>query len=166
MTTMEKLRENNTQYALDNPQLPPGSAPQQQVAILTCMDVRIDPLRIFGLALGQAHVLRNAGARVTEDVVRSLAVSQQLLGTNLVIVMPHTRCGMLGLSESALKPHAGDTVPPLNVLGISDLESDLQADLQKLRTSAWISPSATLAGAIFDVESGRARVIQILGPEG
>ncbi len=165
MTNIEQLMAANERYAAGNPQLPSKAIPVQHVAILTCMDVRIDPLSAFGLSLGEAHVLRNAGGRVTEDVVRSLAVSQQMLGTRLAIVMPHTHCGMLGLEDSAVRPQKPIAGEPVQFLGISNLETDLKSDLQVLKRSIWIPDSIIIAGFIFDVNTGRARLVEILGQD-
>ncbi len=141
-------------YAEGKPALPHDAAPSWKLAIVTCMDARIDPVAVFGLHLGQAHVMRNAGGRVSDDVIRSLAVSQGALGTRAVLVMMHTRCGMLGLDPVSLRaPRPG--AEPLDFLPLVSLESDLRADLAKIRESAWIYPDTALAGCIFDVDTGR-----------
>lgn len=129
--------------------------PTRRLAVLTCMDARIDPLAMLGLAPGEAHVLRNAGSRVTEDVIRSLAVSEQALGTTAVLVLPHTGCGMIGLDAGALRAKFdAPEMPAIDFLPISDLKATLLADLRRLRQSPWIAGNVRLYGAILDLAGG------------
>lgn len=154
---LERLLAANRRYVAAAPALPQSAVPSERLAILTCMDVRIDPLPLLGLQLGNAHVLRNAGARLTEDILRSLVISQQALGTQAVLLMPHTRCGVLGLDPAGLQPRAGvrkEELPPLEFHPMQDLRTSLADDLRRLRESPWISPDVEILGLILDIESG------------
>ncbi len=153
----ERLLAANRRYLRGRPAIPEDPAPSLRIAVLTCMDVRIDPLPLLGLQLGEAHVLRNAGARVTEDVLRSLVISQQALGTNAVVLMPHTRCGVLGLDAAALQPPRSasfGTPEPLDFHAMEDLRAALSEDLEKLRESPWMPQDVHLLGLILDIDSG------------
>jgi len=157
---LERLLLGNRRAVARGPALPQGSAPSERLAIVTCMDVRIDPLALLGLGPGQAHVLRNAGGRVTDDVLRSLVISQQALGTRAVVLMPHTQCGTLGLDVRALTPRPGvpaAAVPPLDFHPMADLEEALRGDLRLLRESPWLHPETELVGLILDIATGRVR---------
>lgn len=137
-----------------------GPVPSQRLAILTCMDVRIDPRTVLGLALGEAHILRNAGARVTDDVIRSLVISQQALGTNAVVLMPHTECGVLGLDPADILRRLGPEAahfPLLDFRAMHDLSAAIREDLARLRESPWIVPSVTAVGLILDIRTGLVR---------
>ena len=135
--------------------------PQRKVLILTCMDARIEPLRVFGLQLGDAHVLRNAGGRVSDDVVRSLLVSSRLLGVEQVVVMQHTRCGMttIGRRERELLfADAPEAARTLDLLEIEDHAATLAADVAALQQSPLLPP-LDVAGFLYDVGSGRVQQI-------
>ena len=150
----QQLWKASEHYAAGSPSIPTAGAPSQHLAIVTCMDARIDPVAVFGLQLGQAHVMRNAGGRVSEDVIRSLAVSQGALGTRAILLMMHTRCGMLGFDPASLKaPRAG--AEAMDFLPLVSLEGGLREDLAKLRESPWIHQDTAIAGCIFDVDTGR-----------
>ncbi len=154
---VRRLLEANARYVAGEPQIPRDAVPKARLAVVTCMDVRIDPLPLLGLRLGEAHVLRNAGARITDDVLRSLVISQQALGTNAVVVLPHTLCGVLGLDVTGLKPHPGtprQAVPTLDFHPMEDLEAALAQDLRLLRESPWILPGVEIHGFILDIDTG------------
>jgi carbonic anhydrase len=158
--TIEELLSKNRAYAASDPAIPSAVEPRLGLAVVTCMDARIEPLAALGLDLGDAHVLRNAGARVTPDVIRSLAVSQQVLNTRLVVLMAHTRCGMIGLNpERQLTAWQAGVEPPMDWRTVQDLGQDVAADLAVLRASPWIRRDATLLGAVFDVDSGLMRLV-------
>lgn len=154
---IERLLAANRRYVAASPGLPDSPVPSERLVIVTCMDVRIDPLPLLGLRLGSAHVLRNAGARVTDDVIRSLVISQQVLGTEAVLLLPHTGCGMLGLDPGSLQPRPGVSkgdLPPLEVHPMHDLQTSLAQDLETLRESPWISPHVQIYGLILDIGTG------------
>ncbi len=152
-----EILEANRHYVAGQPTIPQAATPTKGLAVVTCMDVRIDPLALLGLSLGQAHVLRNAGARVTEDVLRSLVISQQALGTRAVILMPHTGCGVLGLDVGKLRPlrgDAGEPPRPLDFHPMDDLAAALAEDLRLLRGSPWIGQDVEIHGLILDTAEG------------
>src|SRR5579859_4052779 len=116
--------------------------PRLRLVVLTCMDARIDPLRALGLAEGDAHILRNAGGRVTDDVLRSLVVSQQLLGTRRIAVVHHTECGLVGRTNEQIRarvrPTLGTAADTIEFLPFYDLETSVRDDLASLRASPLI----------------------------
>ena len=133
------------------------ASPALRVAVLTCMDARIDPACLLGLQPGDAHVLRNAGGAVTADVRRSLVISQRLLGTRAIAVIRHTGCGMLGLDE-ALKDDLAAEVgahADWQVHGFTDLDSDLRAALQELRADPFLLHTDQIRGFVYDVATGQ-----------
>jgi carbonic anhydrase len=136
-----------------------SSRPSRRVAVLTCMDVRIDPAQLLGLERGDAHVLRNAGGLVTDDVLRSLAASQRLLGTEEVVVVMHDRCGLCGASEDEFaRTLAADGAAQDYRLGaFDDVEAALRAGLARLRAAPDLSVRDRVRGLVFDPESGALR---------
>lgn len=137
--------------------------PARKVAVLTCMDARLHPSKFLGLAIGDAHVIRNAGGRASEDAVRSLVISQRLLGTNEIVVIHHTDCGMLTFTNEQLaaKIHddLGVDVGQRDFLPFSDLEQSVRDDVAFLRASPLIPHSIPISGAIYDVHTGILHVI-------
>ena len=134
--------------------------PSRQLAVVTCMDARIDPARLLGLEPGDAHVLRNAGGAITSDVRRSLVISQRLLGTRSIVVIRHTGCGMLGLDE-ALRDDLAREVgahPDWRVHGFADLEGDLLGALDELRADPFLLHTDDVRGYVYDVERTGALV--------
>jgi carbonic anhydrase len=135
--------------------MPPG----RRVAILTCMDARLHPEKFLGLEIGDAHVIRNAGGRASQDALRSLVISQRLLGTNEIVVIHHTDCGMLTFTNDDLRAKiaadlhadAGDW----DFLAFSNLEDSVREDVQALRESPFIPLDIPISGAIYDVRTGR-----------
>jgi carbonic anhydrase len=135
----------------------PGK-PARRVAVLACMDARLDPARILGLSEGDAHVIRNAGGAVTDDAIRSLAISQHLLGTDEIVLIQHTDCGMQKTTDDEvtelLASHAGQS-PPFKPLTFTDLEQNLRASIQALRESPFLLNRDHVRGFVYDVETGR-----------
>ena len=133
--------------------------PARQVAVLTCMDARIDPARILGLEEGDAHVIRNAGGRASVDAIRSLVISQQLLGTNTVVVIHHTDCGMLTFSNAdlrtKLKQELKADADHIDFLPFKDLEQSVRDDIATLKASPLIPDNVDISGFIYDVKSGK-----------
>lgn len=132
--------------------------PARQLLVLTCMDARIDTLAVLGLAIGDAHVLRNAGARVSDDVIRSILVSSRLLGVTRVVVMHHTRCGMASISRQDARALLADIGEkhgqPMDLLAISDQQQALRDDVEAVRDSPLL-PDLEVAGFLYDVTNGR-----------
>lgn len=139
-----------------------SKVPQRAVAVVTCMDARVDPLPALGLRPGDAHVIRNAGAIVTEDVLRSLVISQRVLGTNAIDLMMHTDCGMLGLDgEGMVSAIAAEIGEPFEMrfLGFANLRAELQRGVEVLRTSKALPNRGQIRGLLFDVAAQRPDVV-------
>ena len=125
--------------------------PSRRLAVVTCMDARIDVFAALGLHLGEAHVIRNAGGRVTEDVLRSLALSSHVLGVETVVVMQHTKCGLVGVTDEELRARTG---ADLGFRPIGDLHSAVAEDVEQLAATPYLAPIGVIAGFVYDVESG------------
>ena len=140
----------NEGYAASRANL--GSArPGRRLAVVTCMDARIDVFAVLGLHLGDAHVIRNAGGRVTEDVLRSLALSVHVLGVDTVVVMQHTKCGVSGVSNDELRRMTG---ADLDFFAFDDHADALRDDIERLTATPFLHPVRTIAGLVYDVETG------------
>ena len=150
MSQLERLLAGNQHYAAARAQLS-DARPSLRLAVVTCMDARIDVFAALGLHLGEAHVIRNAGGRVTEDVLRSLALSTHVLGVDTVVVMQHTKCGLAGVTDDELRSVTG---ADLGFLPIDDHESALREDVSLLAATPYLSLVTTFAGLVFDVETG------------
>jgi carbonic anhydrase len=133
--------------------------PARQLVIVSCMDSRIDTFRALGLELGDAHVIRNAGGRASDDVIRSLIISTTLLGTREVLVVHHTDCGLMGRSEEELRAlvagERGSDTSDLEFLSFADHQTALRADVEKIRASPHLAPDLLVSGYLYDVHSGR-----------
>jgi carbonic anhydrase len=161
MGTTDDLLANNEAYAEDFDKgdlpLPPG----RKIAVVACMDARLDPARVLGLEEGDAHVIRNAGGVVGEDAIRSLAISQHLLGTEEIILIHHTDCGMLTFSDEQFAAQLRDQTgqePDWNAAAFADLDVDVRDSLRRIRESPFI-PHKNVRGFIYEVESGRLREV-------
>jgi carbonic anhydrase len=156
VTATEKLLARNRAYAQTFESQPDGR-PVKKVAILACMDARLDPARALGLDEGDAHVIRNAGGLVTHDALRSLAISQHLLGTEEIILIQHTDCGMQKVTDEELadrlEAHAGQR-PPFEAHAFDDLERNLRESLRMLQESPFLLKTDAVRGFVFDVETG------------
>ena len=126
--------------------------PTRRLAVLTCMDARIDVFAVLGLKLGDAHVVRNAGGRLTDDVLRSLALSTAVLDVNTVVVMQHTTCGLAGVSDDQLRALTG---ADLGFFPIDDHAAALREDVAILAKTPFLARLRMIAGFVYDVESGR-----------
>ena len=151
MSQITKLLQANEGYAADRANVA-DPRPGRHLAIVTCMDARIDVFAILGLHLGEAHVIRNAGGRVTEDVLRSLALSCQVLGVDTVVVMQHTNCGLAGVTDQDLQELTG---ADLGFFPIDDHAAALREDIELLAATSYLAPLTMIGGFVFDVESGR-----------
>lgn len=163
MAVFDELKAANREYAgsFESGDLP--APPARRVAVVTCMDARLHPEKFLGLELGAAHVIRNAGGRVSEDAIRSLVISQRLLGTEEVVVIQHTDCGMMTFQNEDLvakvREELGADASHLDFLTFSDLEQSVRDDVRKLRESELIPDDVTLVGAVYDVENGEVREV-------
>ena len=163
MSATDELLENNERYsqAFDKADVP--LPPAKKIAIVTCMDARLNPYAMLGLDEGDAHVIRNAGGVVTDDEIRSLAISQRLLGTEEVMVIHHTDCGMLTFSDDEFKRQIQNDAgikPPWAVESFSDLEEDVRQSVARIRTSPFIPRTDAVRGFVYEVESGRVREVE------
>ncbi|MCU1381080.1 MAG: carbonic anhydrase [Acidimicrobiales bacterium] len=125
--------------------------PGRRLAVVTCMDARIDVFAALGLHLGEALVIRNAGGRVTDDVLRSLALSTHVLGVDTVVVMQHTKCGLAGVTDEELRERTGAN---LGFFPIDNHAAALQEDIDLLTATPYLDPLKVVAGFVYDVESG------------
>jgi carbonic anhydrase len=132
--------------------------PSKRVAVVACMDARLDVYRILGLREGEAHVIRNAGGVVTDDVIRSLTISQRLLGTEEIILIHHTDCGMLTFTDDDFKRAIQDETgvkPPWSAEAFGDLAEDVRQSLRRIENSPFVTKHVSLRGFIFDVATGK-----------
>ena len=150
MTQIARLLEANEGYAAARANVH-DPRPSRRLAILTCMDARIDVFAILGLHLGDAHVIRNAGGRVTSDVLRSLALSCHVLGVETLVVMQHTKCGLAGVTDEELRSLTG---ADLGFFPIDDHAGALKEDIDLLSNTPYLEPLTVIAGFVYDVESG------------
>ena len=150
MTEIDRLLAANEEYAAARPTVA-GHVPGRRLAVVTCMDARIDVFAALGLHLGEAHVIRNAGGRVTEDVLRSLALSSHVFGVETVVVMQHTKCGLAGVTDRELQELTG---ADLGFYPIADHAGALAEDIELLATTSYLQPLKTIAGFVYNVDSG------------
>jgi carbonic anhydrase len=158
MSVTDELLQNNAAYAEafkkgDLP-LPPAKG----VAVVACMDARLDVHKILGLEEGDAHVIRNAGGVITDDEIRSLTISQRLLGTREIVLIHHTDCGMLTFSDEELRAQIHEEVgmkPHFSMESFSDLEEDVRQSIARIEHSPFIPHKDAVRGFIYEVETGR-----------
>ena len=150
MTDIARLLDDNKGYASARANVH-DARPSRRLAVVTCMDARIDVFAALGLHLGEAHVIRNAGGRVTDDVLRSLALSCHVLGVDTVVVMQHTKCGLAGVTDEELRTRTG---ADLGFFPIDDHAAALKEDVDLLSATPYLSPLRRIAGFVFDVETG------------
>ena len=167
MSTTDDLLRNNEQYAetFDKADLP--LPPAKKLAVVACMDARLIPTRALGLEEGDAHVIRNAGGVVTDDVIRSLAISQRLLGTTEIILIHHTDCGMLTFTDDEFKRSVQDDTgikPEWAAEAFSDLDEDVRQSIARIQASPFIPNKDSIRGFVYDVESGRLREVEPAPP--
>lgn len=161
MPVADEFLQANQQYAaaFDKGSLP--MPPRRHVAVVTCMDARLDPAKFLGLQEGDAHVIRNAGGRAA-DAIRSLVISQQLLGTREVVVIHHTDCGMLTFTDDQLRQKLRDDLGAQTTdafLPFSDLEQSVRDDVAAIRTSPLLLKDVPVHGFIYDVRTGRLQEV-------
>ena len=137
--------------------------PAKKTAVVACMDARLETGRLLGLEEGDAHVIRNAGGVVTDDVIRSLAISQRLLGTEEIVLIHHTDCGMLTFTDDDLKQQILDDTgikPPFAMESFGDLEADVRQSLARIMASPFIPHKEEVRGFVYDVASGHLREVK------
>jgi carbonic anhydrase len=162
MSVIDELVANNEAYAsrFDKGSLP--LPPAKKVAVVACMDARIDPAGALGLTEGDAHVIRNAGGVVTDDEIRSLAISQRLLGTEEIILIHHTDCGMLTFTDDDFKRQLQDDTgikPEWAAEAFPDLDEDVRQSIARIKASPFIPNKDSVRGFVYEVETGRLREV-------
>jgi len=160
VSAVDDLLRANERYAEGFTKGDLAAAPARHFAVVTCMDARLVPPSAFGLEEGDAHVIRNAGGVVTDDVLRSLAISHWELGTQEVVVIAHTRCGLLTLNEEELRLKIGLGSTEVDFLPFRDLEGSVRDGVRRVRESPLLPDSFAATGMIYDVETGRLRVVE------
>jgi carbonic anhydrase len=162
MTETDRLLQNNESYAASFDKGGLAGPPGRKVAVLACMDARLDPARVLGLEEGDAHVIRNAGGVVTEDALRSLAISQHELGTEEIVLLHHTKCGMQTFTDDEfaekLERETG-TRPEWRAHAFADLEQDVRDSIETIRNSPFIPRTGSVRGFVYDVDTGRLREV-------
>jgi carbonic anhydrase len=158
MSVTEELLENNKAYAesFDKGDLP--IPPAKGVAVVTCMDARLNVYGMLGLQEGDAHVISNAGGVITDDEIRSLAISQRLLGTREIVLIHHTDCGMLTFTDDELKQQIQDDVgikPHFPMESFTDLEDDVRQSIARIQASPFLPHKDSVRGFVYEIETGR-----------
>jgi carbonic anhydrase len=163
VTVTDDLLRNNERYAegFDKGDLP--MPPGKGVAVVACMDARLDVYRMLGLEEGDAHVIRNAGGVITDDEIRSLLISQRLLGTTEIILIHHTDCGMLTFTDDEVKAQIQADVgikPDFALEAFSDLEENVRRSIVRITESPFIPHKDSVRGFVYEVETGRLREVK------
>src|ERR1700749_2783986 len=157
MTVTDDYLANNAEYAKSF-EGPLPLPPSKHVAVLACMDARLDVHGLLGIKEGEAHVIRNAGGVVTDDAIRSLAISQRLLGTTEIILIHHTDCGMLTFTDDDFKRAIQDETggkPPGAAEAVPDLDEDVGQPIARIKASPFIPHKEAIRGFVFDVATGK-----------
>jgi carbonic anhydrase len=162
VSVTDQLLANNAAYAasFDKGDLP--LPPAKKLAVVACMDARINVFGLLGLSEGDAHVIRNAGGVVTDDEIRSLAISQRLLGTEEIILIHHTQCGMLTFTDDDFKASIEQETgvkPEWAAESFTDLDTDLLQSVARIKASPFIPHKASIRGFVYEVETGKLREV-------
>jgi carbonic anhydrase len=162
VSTTDELLRNAEAYAasFDKADLP--LPPAKKIAVLACMDARLNPYGLLGLQEGDAHIIRNAGGVVTDDEIRSLSISQRLLGTEEIVLIHHTDCGMLTFTDDAFKRSVQDEVgikPEWAAEAFDDLDEDVRQSIARIKASPFIPRKDSVRGFVYEVETGRLREV-------
>ena len=162
MTVIDELVQNNHRYAeqFEKGDLP--LPPAKGVAVVACMDARLHVSKILGLTEGDAHIIRNAGGVVTDDEIRSLAISQRLLGTREIILIHHTDCGMLTFKDDEFRHQIEQETgvrPEWAAEAFSDLDNDVRQNIARIKASPFIPHKDAVRGFVYDVQSGKLREV-------
>jgi carbonic anhydrase len=162
MSAADDLIRANDDYVATFPG-PRPVRPGRHLAVVACMDSRLDLFAALGLHVGDAHVIRNAGGIATDDVLRSLTISQRLLGTREIVLVHHTECGMLGFDDEAfraeLRAESGQQ-PSWNVPGFTDVTADLRSSMARVRDCRWLPHRDDVRGFVFDVATGHLNEVR------
>ena len=161
MSTTDELLSNNESYASGFSKGDLPMPPSKKVAVVACMDARLDPARALGLEEGDAHVIRNAGGVITDDEIRSLAISQTLLGTEEIILLHHTDCGMVTFTDDQLLDQLEESTgerPGWSPRTFDDLDHDVRDSIRRIEESPFV-PNKNVRGFVYDVETGKLREV-------
>jgi carbonic anhydrase len=163
MSAIDTYLGNNAKYAADFSKEHLPTSPAMKIAIVTCMDARLETAALLGLEDGDAHVIRNAGGVVTDDVIRSLTISQRLLGTREIMLIHHTDCGMLTFTDAELKEAIQKETgirPPFAIDAFPDLEDDIVQSIARIKASPFVVHKDAIRGFVYEVETGRLREVK------
>jgi carbonic anhydrase len=163
MDTIDALLGNNQVFASGLAERHLDVEPQRHLAIVTCMDSRLDVFAALGLGPGEAHVLRNAGGVITDDVIRSLAISQRRLGTREVMLIHHTDCGMQKITDDGFRMELQETTgvsPSFAIESFQDVEADVRQSILRVRRSVFLPHREVVRGFVYDVDSHRLREVE------
>jgi carbonic anhydrase len=159
---IDELLANNRAFAASQPSRALDGRPSRQVAVVTCMDSRLDVLAALGLGIGEAHIMRNAGGVITDDMIRSLAISQRRLGTREVMIIHHTKCGMQTLTDDEFRAElleATGIAPAFAIESFSDLDADVRQSILRVRRSPFLAHRELVRGFIYDVDTHALREV-------
>ena len=160
MNAIDEFLANNEAYAGKFSKGSIPAPPVKQIAVVVCMDARLETGMLLGLAEGDAHIIRNAGGVVTDDVIRSLTISQRLLGTREIMLIHHTDCGMLTFTDADLKQQILDETgikPPFAMEAFTDTDADVRQSVARIKASPYIPHKDQIRGFVYDVASGQLR---------
>lgn len=164
MDTIDALLENNQNFAAGLAERHLDVEPQRHLAIVTCMDSRLDVFAALGLGPGEAHVLRNAGGIITDDVIRSLAISQRRLGTREVMLIHHTDCGMQKITDDGFRMELQETTglaPSFAIESFKDVEEDVRQSIRRVRSTPFLLHREVVRGFVYDVDDHRLREVEV-----
>jgi carbonic anhydrase len=163
MSAIDTYLGNNAKYAADFSKASLPMPPAKQIAIVACMDARLETGALLGIEEGEAHVIRNAGGVVTDDVIRSLTISQRLLGTREIMLIHHTDCGMLTFTSAEVKEAIRKDTgmrPSFSMEDFADLEDDVRESIARIQASPFVPHKDTIRGFVYEVETGRLREVK------
>jgi carbonic anhydrase len=164
MDTIDALLENNQAFASSLAEQHLDVEPRRRLAIVTCMDSRLDVFAALGLGNGEAHVLRNAGGVITDDVIRSLAISQRKLGTREVMLIHHTNCGMQTITDDGFRrelQEATGIAPAFAIESFADVDEDVRQSIRRVRATPFLLHRDVVRGFVYDVDSHRLREVEV-----
>jgi carbonic anhydrase len=162
MSATDELLANNEAYAAGFDKAELAAPPARKVAIVACMDARLNVWGALGLTEGDAHVIRNAGGVITDDAIRSLAISQRLLGTEEILLIHHTGCGMLTFTDDQFRESIQEETgikPEWAAEAFSDLEADVRQSMARIKASPFLPRKDSVRGFVYEVETGRLREV-------
>jgi carbonic anhydrase len=163
MSTIDDLLANNKNFAEPLAERHLDVRPTRQLAVVTCMDSRLDVFAALGLGDGEAHVLRNAGGVITDDIIRSLAISQRLLGTREVMLIHHTDCGMEKISDDGFRAELQEATgvsPAFAIESFGDVDADVRQSILRVRHSPFLLHREAVRGFVYDVDTHRLREVE------